>query len=833
MKLTLLSLSGFFATLLFGTPAAAQVQERFTPEVEDRAQSVLAQMTEDEKLIYIGGEGLLTKPIERLGIRSVEMTDGPQGVRTFKKSTAYPCGILLAATWNPEMAYRYGTSLAQDCRARGIDVLLGPAVNIYRAPMCGRNFEYMGEDPWLTSRTTVGYIRGLQDHGVMAMVKHFACNNEEYDRNNVSSDVGERTLHEIYFPAFRAAVQEAGTGSVMASYNLLNNVWTGENAWLLQDVLRGQWGFKGMAVSDWEATHNALPMMRGGVDLEMPWCMKTSPEVVRGLLRAGEITWAEIDAKVLNILRTFIAFGFFDSEHKADTTILLDNPASRATALAVAREGVVLLKNEESVLPIDRRKVRKIVVVGNNAQGFVCGGGSGQGHTFSYTDLWTGVSELATKHKIKTEYLSMQDYTPQILFTAAGSDERGLRADFFDNTTLEGAPVASRVDRKFRFDWNENTGVEGLSREQFSARWRGVLRPVTSGQYEFLLGADDGYRLYIDGKRVIDKWGKQSFNVTTYTCELEAGREYDLRIEYYQNGASSSLDFAFFDGTPGAAAANAAFVAKLDAADLVIVNSGFNISYEAESYDRTFELPQIERVLLDHVLRTSTPVVGVVNAGGGVYMKPYEPKMKGLLWAWYPGQEGGRALAEILFGEVSPSGKLPITMEREWVDNPVCNSYYADSVTRRLNYSEGVFVGYRGYDKLKREVFFPFGYGLTYSTFAISDVVARPVKEGHTLVEVEYTLKNTGKRTAAEVVQIYVGKQGASPVERPEKELKCYRKITLKPGESRRVAEKLDKGAFSYYSVGDKDFVLDRGDYRILVGNSSRHIAAEARVTVE
>lgn len=814
----------FLALLSSGISVSAQ--SRFTPEVDARAKSILAQMTDEEKLIYIGGEGMYTKAIERLGIPRVKMSDGPQGVGTHGQSTAYPCALMLTASWNPDLAYRYGQSLARDCRAREVDILLGPGVNIYRAPMCGRNFEYMGEDPWLASRMAVEYIRGVQDQGVMAMVKHFAANNSEYDRKYVSADVGERALNEIYFPAFRAAVQ-AGVGSVMSSYNLLNNVWTAEDPWLLQEVLRAQWGFKGMVVSDWESTHNALPTLRHGVDLEMPWCMVTSPEVARELLRAGEITWADIDRKVFNLLRTFIAFGFFDPKPASATALPIDDPASRATALEVAREGAVLLKNEDAVLPIRRKEVRKLAVVGGNARRFVAGGGSGGVVPFAYTDLWSGIGQMADKYKIEAQYLCLHDYMPKVVFTGAGSSELGFRAEYFDNQELVGEPKVVRIERDLKFDWSTAMDVEGISRDRFSARWSGVLRPATSGEYLFVLGADDGYRLYVDGKLVIDNWTSHIFNAMSYRCPLEVGREYEVRIEYFQNTGGAGLDFAY------CAVENNAFVEALDKADLVIANIGFNAGSETEGADRTFDLPAEEQALLDLVLRTKTPVVGVVNAGGGVHLTAQVPQMKGLLWGWYAGQEGGRALAEILFGEVSPSGKLPITLEKEWADNPTFNSYYTAPSPRRVNYSEGIFVGYRGYDKLKREVLYPFGYGLTYSTFEVSDVKASPSTADDALVEVEYLLRNTGRRTAAEVVQIYVGKRGESIVERPEKELKCYRKISLKPGESRRVTEKLDRSAFSYYSIDDKDFVLDKGDYRILLGFSSRDIAAEAQVAVD
>ncbi|MEG2370181.1 MAG: glycoside hydrolase family 3 C-terminal domain-containing protein [Alistipes sp.] len=807
--------------------SAVDAQPWLTADVEARAQQLLSQMTEAEKLDYVGGvDGMYTRAIDRLGIPRVKMSDGPQGLGTHGPSTAYPCTVMLTATWNPALAYAYGHGLGLDAKARNVNVLLGPAVNIYRAAMCGRNFEYMGEDPWLASRTAVEYIKGVQDCGVMAVVKHFAANNQDYDRNYISSDIGERTLNEIYFPAFRAAVQEAGVGAVMTSYNLLNGVWTTENAWLLKDVLRRQWGFNGVVMSDWGATHNVLPAARGGLDLEMPRGEYMSPDNLRKLLRAGEITQAEIDTKVLHILRTFLAFGFFGQPTVAEK-LPLDNPVCREIALKVAREGVVLLKNEDNILPISRKKVRKIAVVGDNACRFVCGGGSGHVTPFSHTTFLDGVKAYGEKHKIQVEYINVRDFMPQVLFAAAGSQERGFRGEYFATADLSGAPAVVRTDADLNFDWSAGTGIEALPRESYSVRWSGVIRPAVSGEYRLVVGGDDGYRAYFDGVKVADEWSAHAFHSQSFTRMLEAGHEYKVVLEYYQAGGGAAFDFSL----KMLNAPSDRFVAALDKADLVLANIGFNASNEAEGGDRTFDLPLSESELMEAVLRSKTPVVGVVNAGGGVNVTALAPRLKGLLWAWYPGEEGGRALGEILFGEVSPSGKLPMTIEKKWADNPVYDTYYQTKDSKRVTYDEGIFVGYRGYDKLNREVQYPFGYGLTYSTFELSEVKVEAATEGR--VEVTYTLKNTGKVPAAQVVQIYVGKQGETAVDRPVKELKGYEKIALKPGESRKVTTLLDHKAFAYFSVRDGRFVSDNGQYLIQLGFSSRDIQHTAVVTMK
>lgn len=382
-------------------------QKRFTADVEQQAEKILSQMTLDEKLSYIGGiNWMYTRPLERFGIPRLKMSDGPQGLGTHGPSTAYPCALMLAATWNEQLATEYGSSLGKDCRARGVHVLLGPAVNIYRAPMCGRNFEYMGEDPYLTSRMATGYIKGVQGQGVMATIKHFIANNSDYDRDHISSDIDERTLNEIYFPSFRAAVQEAEVGAVMSSYNLLNGIYTTEHPWLLKDVLRQQWGFKGILMSDWGSTHHCIPAVKGGLDLEMPAGSKMQPEELKYYLRTGDITIETIDEKVRHILQTLLAFGFRETQ-QPDTHIPLKNPQCAQTALNVASEGLVLLKNTNQILPIRSGKVKTIAVVGKNAQGYVCGGGSGEVHPFQYVSVLDGIRKEAAERDIRVEYLDV------------------------------------------------------------------------------------------------------------------------------------------------------------------------------------------------------------------------------------------------------------------------------------------------------------------------------------------------------------------------------------------------------------------------------------------
>ena len=801
-------------------------QKRFTADVEQQAEKILSQMTLDEKLSYIGGiNWMYTRPLERFGIPQLKMSDGPQGLGTHGPSTAYPCALMLAATWNEQLATEYGSALGKDCRARGVHVVLGPAVNIYRAPMCGRNFEYMGEDPYLTSRMATGYIKGVQGQGVMATIKHFIANNSDYDRDHISSDIDERTLNEIYFPSFRAAVQEAEVGAVMSSYNLLNGIYTTEHPWLLKDVLRQQWGFKGILMSDWGSTHHCIPAVKGGLDLEMPAGSKMQPEELKYYLRTGDITIEMIDEKVRHILQTLLAFGFRETQ-QPDTHIPLNNPQCAQTALNVASEGLVLLKNTNQILPIRSGKVKTIAVVGKNAQGYVCGGGSGEVHPFQYVSVLDGIRKEAAERGIRVEYLDVYDYLPAIIFTDTERKQKGFRAQYFDNMNLEGTPKVEQTETKINYSWSGGTGLKEMPKEQFSVRWNGTICPQETDEYLFTLGGDDGYRLYIDGKLIADEWHEGAFRNSTYRCMLEAGKKYDLKIEYFQKGGGAAVNFIWKQKN----ASNNLFVEALNRNDLVVACIGFNSDTEGEGRDRTFELPEDEAQLLQNTLQSKRPVVGIVNAGGNVEMQSWEPSLKGLLWAWYGGQEAGTAIARTLFGELNPSGKLPVTFEKRWEDNPTFHSYYDPDGDKHVEYTEGIFVGYRGYDKLKREVQYPFGYGLSYTRFKLSaPTVGTPKTDGS--VTVTYKLTNTGRTAGAEVVQLYVSNKDTT-VEHPEKELKGFRKVYLEPGETKSIEITVPAEAFSHYDTGSRRFVIDRGSHDILLGFSSRDIKAKMSVGI-
>lgn len=765
-------------TLIFAAASIIPaVAAEITPEHRKRAEDLVKKMTLDEKISYIHGDkdGFTINPIERLGIPRIYMADGPQGIRNFcEHSTLYPSGILLAATWNRDMANKYGTQLGSDARARGVDILLAPGVNIYRSPLNGRNFEYFGEDPYLASETAVNYIQGVQSNNVMATIKHFAVNNQEWQRHHISSDVDERTLHEIYLPTFRKAVEQGKVGAVMNSYNLLNGVHASENAWLNKDVLRDKWGFKGILMSDWTSVYSTVNAMNNGLDLEMPRGVFFKKERVLDALENGRITEQEIDNKVINILSAAIAFGILDRpEGEMKGVIPLDNPESRKVALECARQGIVLLKNDNNILPL---KNGKTLIIGDYSDTIVSGGGSGNVNAFSVTSPAEGLKKL----KKNTEHLSIGQ-----IYRAIGQG-------------------------------SENAKVS------YTPQKDEILRAK--------VGSANGYRLLMNGDTLINNWGKHHYTHTIIPVMLKKGEKYEFEVAF-QDAKPSFPNFSL------ATMNEEMFNKKVKDAGSVVICTGYEGMTEGENFDRKFELNPYDDFIISYVAEKNPNTVVVLNAGGAVDVTPWVDNVKGLIMAWYAGEEGGTAIAEILTGKVSPSGKLPITWDKNLKDSPTYGNYYTNNKKVRYNdtqeaghvvFNEGVFTGYRGYDKSGKTPQFPFGHGLGYSEFElsnakVSDGFVKDPATGEEYVNVTVDLKNKGKMTATETVQVYVNDPESS-VPRPQKELKGFQKVTLNPGQSENVTIKLPKSAFEYYDINIHDFRLEPGNFNILLGTSSANL---------
>lgn len=794
-----------------------------------RAKELVSQMTLGEKISYISGETSFSlRPIERLGIPRILLADGPQGIRNHcKHSTLYPCGLLAAATWNRDAIFRYGESLGDDARARGVGILLGPGVNIYRSPLCGRNFEYMGEDPFLTSEIACEYISGVQSRGVISTVKHFAANNQEWSRHHASSDVDERTLNEIYFPAFRKAVQKAGVGAVMNSYNLLNGVHATENRWLNTDVLRDAWGFDGLLMSDWTSVYSTVGAANSGLDLEMPKGVFFTDSLLRAAIAEGRVSEKEIDRKVEHMLQTFSAFGLLDRADNKDTAIPLDYEPSRLTALNAAREGIVLLKNEGDILPLKGRTV----VLGTNADTIVSGGGSGAVYPFAISPLSRALPAMSRKASFLPETAIYADILSEI-FSDSTMTHRGLTGRYFKNQKFEGTPAMERIDEAVNFDYGYGAPAEGFPTDGFSATWEGYYFPSRDEMLKIGVGGDDGYRLSINDSVVAAHWGNHSYSERVVSYPVKKGERYKMRLDYFDasGGAKVALNLTRLD--------RESLEKALKRVDNVVYCTGFNGDTEGEGFDRPFALPEYEEQFICSLAELCPNLVVVLNSGGAVDLTRWGASAKALLMAWYPGQEGGTALAEILTGRISPSGKLPITYDRILAENPAAGNYYPNRTKVRsteskecahVEYKEGIFGGYRGYNRDNRQPLYPFGYGLSYSTFDFSDLQLQ--KMGEDRVEVSFTLTNTGKREASEVAQVYVSDVEAS-APRPVKELKGFEKLKLKPGESRRVSVMLDSEAFSFYDLSQHCFVLEPGEFIISVGNSSANLPLSQTITL-
>jgi beta-glucosidase len=837
MRLALAVLSISSLAPLTG-PAGAGPRASDPTEIDRRVESILGRMTLEEKIDLLSGvDGFYTKGVPRLGLPRFKMADGPIGVRNFGPATAMAGGIALAATWNEDLARRVGVEIGRDARAKGVHFLLGPGVNIYRAPMNGRNFEYLGEDPFLASRIAVGYVKGVQSEGVAATIKHFVGNNSEFDRHNTDSVIDERALREIYLPVFEAAVREAGVGAIMNSYNLTNGTHMSQNGYLNTEVVRKEWGFEGVMMSDWGGTYDGVQAANGGLDLEMPSGRFMNRATLLPAVEQGRVTQATVDEKVRRILRTGAAFGWLDRE-QVDGGIPRYNLAGRRVALETAREALVLLKNEAGLLPLDKARVRSVALVGPGAYPAVpVGGGSARVQPFTAVSLLEGLSE-ALEAEADVYYNpglpTLEELANATTFsTAPAGGEPGLRVEAFDNPDLSGEPSSTRVDRRLnagRESRSPGSGFGGFQPPRpTSTRWTGYFTPEEEGPYEIFVqsgGERSGYRLYLDGQLALDGWQDSVARVGRLVRSLAAS-PHKVVVEQVARGRFGSaqlrLGIARQDRLVDPAAKEAA-----SKADAVVVAVGFDPDSEGEGSDRTFALPPGQDRLIEEMLAASKSVIVVVTAGGGVDMDPWLARVPAVIQAWYPGQEGGRALADVLLGEVNPSGRLPVTFDRRWEDNPVHASYYPEENSRRIVYKEGVFVGYRGYEHASATPLFPFGYGLSYTTFRYGDLSIEPPEEGRA-VRVSFELTNTGSRAGAEVAQVYVH-DGHARVPRPPKELKGFAKVRLEAGESRRVTVELGPRAFSYYDVASGGWRAEAGEFEVLVGRSSAEIELRGKV---
>jgi beta-glucosidase len=793
-------------------------------DVEARVDDLLPRLTLDEKLSIIGGDReFYIRAIPRLGLPEVKMADGPLGVRNYGPSTAYPATIGLAASWDGDLAREFGASVGNDARARGVGIMLGPAVNINRVPQNGRNFEYLSEDPYLAGAVAAQIVSGMQSRGVVATVKHFAANNQETERGTIDARVSERALEEIYLPAFRAAVLQGHAWAVMCAYNRLNGTYCSANDWLNNKVLKGDWGFKGVLMSDWGAAHDTLGATNGGLDLEMPSGAFMNPAALKPLLDSGKVIQATIDHKVRRILRLEVANGFLDREQEIPSTPK-DDPRSAAVALKIAREAIVLLKNDRAALPLAGKKVRKIVVLGPNAAGFPAGGGSAHVEPFHYVSVVEGLRKAAPKARID----AIAGPGPELLgrLVATAAYEGPLKLEFLKGDWSNRTVIASQPDARIDHDWQGREPAAGVPLAGYWARWSGTIRPPATGKYIFLVQNHGNVNVKVDGKDVIESWSNASDTLFAQV-QLEGGKSYPVAVEVrYDDQGSPAVRFAWGAAPPLLTEDEAE---RVRGADAVVVCAGFNIMLEGEGSDRPYELPNDQTELILKAAALNPRTIVVLNSGGVVATADWIGHVPALLQAWYPGQEGGRAVAEIIMGAVNPSGRLPITYEKRREDSPSFGNYPGSNGT--VNYAEGILVGYRWFDAKGIAPLFPFGFGLTYTTFSYNQLNVEPMTDGRWAVTFQVT--NNGTQTGTEVSELYVSPPVSSKAGRPIRELRGFSRATLLTDQSIAVTIILDRSAFSYFDETRHDWVVEPGSYTVEVGSSSRNILLNSPVPVK
>lgn len=803
---------------------------------ENRLNEMIRQLTLEEKAsMTSGATGMDTVSVPRLGIPTLKMCDGPHGVRQ-DMATCFPTAICMAATWDPRLIQKFGVVLAEETLGKGRNTILGPCVNIHRTPQGGRNFESFSEDPHLAARMAVAYVKGVQSLNVATSTKHYAGNEQEWERMTISAEIDERTLHEIFLVPFKAAVQEGDTWTIMAAYNRFRGTYCCANDYLLNDILKKRWGFRGVVVSDWGACHGTVDSANATLDLEMPGPGQFFGSELLNAVKKGEVCEVVLDDKIRRLLRVLALMGLLDGKGHAVGKV--DSPSHRRMARRIAEQGIVLLKNEKNALPLSHDRIRSIAVIGPCAAIARLGGGGSSNVTPYYSvSLLEALKKKCLHHHIKVQYSSggiiIGDLTPistqHLVLKGKLKQEHGLQAEYFKGIDLEGEPILRRIDPLVDFNWVEGSPAQAVPRAHFSARWTGRLIPPVSGEYTLSVKSNDGCRLYMDGKLIIDAWDDQCCVARTAQAQLEAGRSRKIRVEYCNRTGGAMIQLGW--RLPCDSMEQAKQIAR--ESDIAIVVAGVTDQFEGEGGDRiNMELPCGQNELINAVASANSNTVVILNNGTPVNMISWIDNVPAVIEAWYPGQEGGHAIVSILFGDTNPSGKLPITLPKQLEDAP-CHGHYPgkDGVVR---YAEGIYVGYRHYDTRKIEPLFPFGHGLSYTQFLYSDlsISSRRKKSAGLTVKVNVRVENTGSRDGAEIVQLYVHDHQCH-VDRPQKELKAFAKIHLHPAQSKVVALELHEKDFAYYHTGKQDWVAEPGEFELLVGSSSRDIRLNSSFTLD
>jgi beta-glucosidase len=797
-----------------------------TAPIDSRVGQVLAQMTLDEKIAMVHGAGgsAYTGYIPgdaRLCVPALKLQDGPVGVR-MNDTTQLPSAANLAASFDTSLANSYGSVIGAEDKTKGVDVDLGPTVNIVRDPRWGRAFESYSEDPYLTGEIGAADINGIQSQGVMAQVKHWAVYNQETNRNTPADNViiDDRTVHEIYTSAFGRIVAESHPSSAMCSYSTINGTYACENAYL-NEILKKEFGFDGFITSDWGATHSTAGSANAGMDMQMP-DDSFFGTALKQAVQSGQVPQSRLDDMVTRIMREEFRFGLFDHPSPDTFNAVASTPAHVAVAKKAAEDGAVLLKNDGNILPLGSG-THSIAVIGDGAgpDTMSHGGGSAVVNGTGTVTPYDGIKARAGSGTTVTYAqgnLGSNGYptVDSSFFTPPSGTGHGLLAQYYSNTNLSGTPTTTQTDPQVNFTWN-GSPAPGVPATNWSAKWTGSLTPPTTGTYTFGLTSDDGSRLFINGQQVIDNWRDQAANTETAQVQLTAGTPVSIEVDYYQAGGDATVNLGWTQ--PGNdLVTQAADLAKKSDVAIVYAND-----FESEGSDLdNIDLPGDQNDLIDAVAAANPNTVVVLNTGSAVTM-PWLDKVKGVFEAWYPGQQSGNAIAALLFGDVNPSGKLPVTFPTSLAQVPASTPEQWTGVNGKVQYSEGLDVGYRWYDAKNLAPLFPFGYGLSYTTFKFSNLhLSAPTMAEHARIEVSADVTNTGSRAGAEVAQVYLSDPAATG--EPPNQLKGFAKVALAPGQTKKVHFDISAQDASYWNSQAHGWTLGAGTYTVHVGDSSRSL---------
>ncbi|WAH56027.1 glycoside hydrolase family 3 C-terminal domain-containing protein [Pseudomonas silvicola] len=832
--------------------------------VEARVSSILDNMSTSEKINFTRvDDGHMIPKLTKWGIQGTVAYDSSMGVHVNNATfgAQYPSQSALAATWSINRAKEFGQAIAYETRISGGQQMLSPGVNLYRTPYGGRSAEYLsGEDPFLGAVLAPAVVNGIQVQGIQASGKHFLANEQEANRQAVNVHVDERTLRELYLPGFESMVKNANVASIMCGFNKINDDYACENHHLITDVLKGEWGYQGMVISDFNAIHDAFKGAWAGTDIDMPSGLQFTEANLMPLLWSGQLTQNVIDDKVKRNLRGIVSYDLQENLNTAQT--LEHTEYGAKAALDTAREAIVLLRNENTsagapLLPL--AKSAKVAVIGDwalEAPGSPFGTANSPPN--SYVTELSGLQQLASSSSNVT-YLPALSLNPKASVWYQPSTGKnsvsnsGVKAEYYANTSFSGDPALTRVEPGVNLNWTTSTNVTDAGTTTvsgftptagaFSARFTATIKPTVSGPQIFKVRADGPYKLWVNDELVLQSDGVayssdvvNALVTSAKTSALTAGKSYSVKLEYQRTAGN------FTPALGGLAGVQMSWSALKPPADLanydaVVVAVGTNYENEGEGSDHGFDLPDQQADLITAVAKVNPNTIVVMHGGGVSNMQPWAKKVGASLQAWLPGQQGGQALAEILYGKVNPSGKLPVTIDKKIEDNASYASYPDPAQYRGTNaltdmtYSEGLYLGYRAYDKNNTKPLYPFGFGLSYTTFAYSDMkLSSNVLTPGATVNVKFTVTNTGSKAGFETAQLYV--QPVNPaVARPEKELKGFTKVYLKPGQSKTVSIPLDSRSLAYYVDNTDSWNVDAGKYKIRVGTSSADLSLSQTLT--